>query len=101
MDYVRYPRAAVAVVNSGKAVNTPRQDFDSQQGSPTRVVWASLAWRLGDGSRLVGVRRRGSDEVEVARMEPGCTAIEWVPARLVLADEEARRWVKAARFSRQ
>lgn len=101
MNHVRYPRAAVAVGTPGKPANTPRRDFDSQDSQTLLVLWASLALRLRDGGRLVGVRRRGSQEVEVARMGPVHTVIEWVPAHLVLTDQEARHWLKVARFSRQ
>lgn len=101
MNHVRYPRAAVAVGTLGKPANTSRQKFDLQESTAPQVLWASLALRLCDGCRLVGVRRRGAQEVEVARMGPGHTAIEWVPARLALTDQEARHWLKAARFSRQ
>lgn len=101
MNHVRYHRAAVAVGAAGRPAATPRQKFDLQESTPLLVLWASMALRLGDGARLVGVRRRGAQEVEVARMGPGHTAIEWVPAHLALTDQEARHWLKAARFSRQ
>jgi hypothetical protein len=101
MQHVRYPRAAVAVAAPGKPIVSIRREFDPQDSRTPLVLWASLAYRLGDGGRLVGVRRRGSQEVEVARMAPGRTAIEWVPAHLALTDQEARRWLKVARFTRQ
>lgn len=99
MHHVRYPRAAVAA--AGQPAPHPRQKYEAQASTPPLVLWASVAMRLGDGARLVGVRRRGAQEVEVARMGPGHIAIEWVPARLALTDQEARHWLKAARFSRQ
>lgn len=101
MNHVRYPRAAVAVGTLGKPANTPRQKSEAQASTPPLVLWASFALRLGDGARLVGVRRRGAYEVEVARMGPGRTAIEWVPARLALTDLEVQHWLKVSRFSRQ
>lgn len=101
MQYVRYPRAAVAVAAPYKPAVGTRREFDPQDSQTPLVLWASLAYRLGEGGRLVGVRRRGSQEVEVARMAPGRTAIEWVPAHLALTDQEARLWLKAARFTRQ
>ncbi len=101
MHYVRFPRAAVAVAIAGKPANTPRKVFDSQDSQTQLVLWASSALRLRDGSRLVGVRRSGSDEVEVARMGPGRTALEWVPAHLALTEQEARHWLTVARFTRQ
>ncbi len=101
MNHVRYPRAAVAVGTLGKPANTPRQKFDLQDSTAPQVLWASLALPVRNGGRLVGVRRQSSAEVEVAWLEPGCAGIQWVPARLVLTDEEARHWLKVARFSRQ
>lgn len=100
MEYVRYPRAAVATA-PGKPATPVRQRFDSQDFRAPQVLWASLALPVRNGGRLVGVRRQGSSEVEVAWLEPGRAGIQWVPARLLLTDEEARRWLKLARFSRQ
>ncbi len=100
MQYVRYPRAAVAVAPD-KLGNTAHQRFEPQGARAPQVLWASLALPVRNGGRLVGVRRQGSSEVEVAWLEPGRAGIQWVPARLLLTDEEARRWLKLARFSRQ
>lgn len=101
MLYVRYPRAAVAFAAPGKPAASTRRKFDPPDSQTPLVLWASLAYLLGDGGRLVGVRRRGSQEVEVAKMSPGRTVIEWVPAHLALTDQEARHWLKVARFTRQ
>lgn len=100
MHHVRYPRAAVAVGAAGQPIPHPRQKYEAQASTPPLVLWASLALRVRDGGRLVGVRRHSSSEVEVALLEPGRTSIQWVPASLVLTDFEARHWLKVARFSR-
>ena len=56
--------------------------------------------RVRDGGRLVGVRGLGPSEIEVAVLEAGRTSVQWLPARLVLTEQEARHWLKVARFSR-
>lgn len=101
MNHARYPRAAVAVGTPGKPANTPRQKFDLHESAAPQVLWASVSLPVRNGGRLVGVRRHRSAEVEVAWLEHGRAGLQWVPARLVLTDEEARRWLKVARFSRQ
>ena len=101
MHHVRYPRAAVAVSAAGQPATYPRQKYEAQASTPPLVLWASLALPVRHGGRLVGVRRHSSSEVEVAWLEPGSTGVQWVSARLVLTDEEARRWLQVARFSRQ
>lgn len=100
MQYVRYPRAAITVTAAGRQANTPPRKRNPQDSTAPQVLWASLALPTRNGGRLVGVRRQSSAEVEVAWLEPGRAGIQWVPARLVLTDEEARRWLKVARFSR-
>lgn len=101
MSHVRYPRAAVAVGAAGQPAKHPRQKYEAQAPTPPLVLWASLALPVRHGGRLVGVRRQSSSDVEVAWLEPGSTVVRWVPARLVLTDEEARHWLQVARFSRQ
>lgn len=101
MNFVRYPRAAVAVSASGKSANTHPRKTDSLHAAAPLVLWASVVQPVRDGGRLVGVRRHNPFEVEVAWIGPGRTAIQWVPAHLMLSDYEAQSWLKVARFSRQ
>lgn len=98
--HVRYPRAAVAVGVVGQPATPPCQKFEAKASTPPLVLWASFALRVRDGGRLVGVRRHSSTEVEVALLEPGHTTVQWLPARLVLTEHEARQWLKVAHFSR-
>lgn len=100
MPYVRYPRAAAATATPREIVKTTRQSPEPQGSSAHQVLWASAAMPVRDGGRLVGVRRQGSSDVEVAWVERGRVCIQWVPARLLLTEEEARQWLKLARFSR-
>jgi len=101
MNFVRYPRAAVAVSATGKPAKTPPQKDNPLNAAAPLVLWASVAHHVRDGGRLVGVRRHSSFEVEVAWIGPGRTGIQWVPARPMLTDHEAQRWLKVARFTRQ
>lgn len=100
MHYIRYPHAAVAIGATEQPAKPPFRQNQSRGASAPLVLWASQAYRARDGGRLVGVRRRGSFEVEVAWLGLDREAIDWVPATLVLTDQEARHWLKVARFSR-
>lgn len=103
MSHVRYPRAAVAVATStsDQRSRNPLPRLSPPQSAPSVVLWASHALPVPGGGRLVGVRRLGSTEVEVALMEPRDARVQWVAAELLLTEQEARRWLARARFSRQ
>lgn len=101
MNYVRYPRAAVAVATPGKPAKTPTRTSSRQDAPASIVLWASIALPVRGGGQLVGVRRRSNSDVEVAWLRPGSPGIQWVAAGLVLTDQEAQHWLKVARFSRQ
>lgn len=103
MSYVRYPRAAVAVAKStsDERCNTPLPRTSPPASASPAVLWASHALPVPGGGRLVGVRRLSSTEVEVGRLEPGATRVEWIPAELLLTEQVARLWLARARFSRQ
>lgn len=98
--HTRYPRAAVA---SGKSEprSNPRQRTSPHEAAAPVVLWASHALPVPGGGRLVGVRRLTSTEVEVALLEPRDARVQWVAAELLLTEQEARRWLARARFSRQ
>jgi hypothetical protein len=102
VNYVRYPRAAVAVAAapSDQRSRNPLPKTSPPPSAAPVVLWASYALAVPGGGRLVGVRRVGSSEVEVALLEPGEVRIKWVPAHLLLTDSDVRRWVARARFSR-
>jgi hypothetical protein len=100
MNFVRYPRAAVAIGGTGKPANNPPGKDHPLHAAAPLVLWASVAQPVRDGGRLVGVRRHSSFEVEVAWIGPGRTVIQWMPAHLMLTDYEVQRWKKVARFSR-
>ena len=57
--------------------------------SPERTIWAKVPFQTQRG-RCVAVRCRG-DKLWVAIA--GSPAVTWLPARQVLTDEEAARWV--------
>lgn len=103
MSYVRYPRAAVAVAtgSSDQRSKNPRQRTHPPESDTPVVLWASHALPVPGGGRLVGVRRLSSSEIEVGRLKPGATRVEWVPAESLLTEQDARRWLARARFSRQ
>lgn len=98
MSHIRYPRAAVAVC-SPQPRFTPKTCL-TETSTPSAVLWASIAMPAHAGGSVVGVRRRGESEVEVAWLVPGRTSIQWSPARQLLSEQDARRWLKTARFSR-
>jgi hypothetical protein len=101
MHYFRYPSAAVAAGPSEKGPIPHRSRVASSSSKAPMVLWASTAFPCKDGCRLVGVRRQNATEVEVAWTRPGSAAVEWLPARLMLTEEDARKWLRVARFSRQ
>jgi len=101
MIHVRYPRAAVATGTSNNSTTPTRRTDDFRATTAPLVLWASLALPVRNGGRLVGVRRRSSSEVEVAWIGPGLEGIQWMLASSLLTEQEARRWLKVARFSRQ
>jgi len=101
VSHVRFPRAAVAVAaaSSGLSADTCRREAP-RSASPALVLWASTALVVRDGGRLVAVRRSESLDVEVGWIAPGGSNLRWRSASEVLSDAEAKRWLKAARFSR-
>lgn len=101
MIYVRYPRAAVATGTSSNPPAPSRRKDDLRATTAPLVLWASLALPVRHGGRLVGVRRCSPSKVEVAWIGPGLSDIQWIPASSLLTDQEARQWLKLARFSRQ
>lgn len=101
MHYSSYPRAAVAAGPFEKAPVPRRLSPAASSAQAPLVLWASSAFPCRDGGRLVGVRRQNATEVEVAWTRPGSAAVEWLPARLMLTEEDARKWLRVARFSRQ
>lgn len=104
MHYVRYSRAAVASGVATKAAGKPHPDSDErpQPELPESVVlWASVAFPVRDGGRVVGVRRRSTSDVAVGWLAPGSRSVQWVSAADLLTEEEARQWLRRARFTRQ
>lgn len=99
--HTRYPRAAVATGNSEPRSNTSRQRTRPPESAAPVVLWASHALPVPSGGRLVGVRRISSTEVDVAFLQPGSSCVRWVAAESLLNEQDARRWIARARFSRQ
>lgn len=102
MSHIRFPRAAVALDTVGRRTDDPRPDLHPPQSPAPLVLWASHALPVGNGGRVLGVRRiPRSAAVEVAWMAAGDTRVQWVAAHLLLNEAQARRWMAKARFSRR
>lgn len=87
-----YQRTARATVSTGPEgeFQTPTSDREAGD-TPGRTIWAKAPLQTQRG-RCVAVECRG-DELWVAIA--GSPAVTWLPARLVLTDVEAARWVAA------
>lgn len=85
-----YQRTARAAVSTGPEDEPRTPTVDRGAGdSPERAIWAKVPFQTQRG-RCVAVRCRG-DKLWVAIA--GSPAVTWLPARQVLTDEEAARWV--------
>ena len=87
--YQRTARTAVSTGPEGE-FRTPTSDREAGDSSG-RTIWAKVPFQTQRG-RCVAVRCRG-DKLWVAIA--GSPAVTWLPARLVLTDEDAARWVAA------
>ena len=86
--YQRTPQAAVWTRPEDEARSPAAASREPSTAQQEQTLWAKVPYQARRG-RCLAIRRRGDNLwVGIA----GAPAIQWLPAKQVLTDEEAARW---------